>query len=182
MSLLDQVRDLERQVVSRLRELQPLVREYEQLRQAAERLGIRYAPHSDGASGQPRQASRRRRPSQASARRASTRGGRAARTASRSRPATRQPSPRRTSASADQREQQVLQTVDEHPGSTVAEIGQRLGVAPSGLYRVVRRLTESGRLRKEGTQLHPVDSPPAAVPAPANPETTTHSSTTEASQ
>jgi hypothetical protein len=44
MSVLDQLRDLERQVVSRLRELQPLVREYEQLRQAARRLGIKYAP------------------------------------------------------------------------------------------------------------------------------------------
>jgi transposase-like protein len=76
----------------------------------------------------------------------------------------------------------VLRTVAEHPGSTVAEIGQRLGVAPSGLYRPVRRLIETGRLRKEGRQLHPVDSAQPAAPAPANTDTDTQPPATEASQ
>src|SRR3954454_22742542 len=44
MSLLDQVRKLEQQVVDRLKELEPLTREYEQLRKLAERLGMKYSP------------------------------------------------------------------------------------------------------------------------------------------
>ena len=53
MSLLDQVHKLEQQVVDRLKELEPLTREYEQLRKVAERLGLKYSPGSaedDGAA------------------------------------------------------------------------------------------------------------------------------------
>ena len=46
MSVLDQVRKLEQQVVDRLKELEPLTREYEQLRKVAERLGVKYSPGS----------------------------------------------------------------------------------------------------------------------------------------
>src|SRR5687768_11870181 len=60
MLVLDQVRDLERRVVSRLRELEPLMREYEQLREAAQRLGVRYTPRADRTPGEQRPASRRR--------------------------------------------------------------------------------------------------------------------------
>jgi len=52
MSLLDQMRKLEKQLVSRLKELEPLTREYEQLRRAAERLGIKYSPGRLRACGQ----------------------------------------------------------------------------------------------------------------------------------
>ena len=41
MSIVDQARNFERELVSRLRELEPLVNEYEQLRKAAERLGLK---------------------------------------------------------------------------------------------------------------------------------------------
>jgi hypothetical protein len=44
MSLLHQVRKLEQQVLGRLKELEPLTHEYEQLRKVAERLGVRYTP------------------------------------------------------------------------------------------------------------------------------------------
>ena len=53
MSVLDQVHKLEQQVVDRLKELEPLTREYEQLRKVAERLGLKYSPGSaedDGAA------------------------------------------------------------------------------------------------------------------------------------
>src|SRR4051812_24025853 len=50
MSLLDQVRKLEEQVLNRLRELEPLVREHEQLRAVAERLGVKYSPSPGEAS------------------------------------------------------------------------------------------------------------------------------------
>jgi hypothetical protein len=46
MSLVDQVRKLEHEVVERLRELEPLTREYDQLRKVAHRLGLKYTPGS----------------------------------------------------------------------------------------------------------------------------------------
>ena len=54
MSLLDEVRKLEQQVTKRLRELEPLTREYDQLRKLAERLGVKYAPRSEEAEGEPK--------------------------------------------------------------------------------------------------------------------------------
>jgi hypothetical protein len=44
MSLLDEVRKFEHQVVERLRELEPLIAEYNQLRKLAGRLGVSYTP------------------------------------------------------------------------------------------------------------------------------------------
>src|SRR5687768_5955205 len=46
MSLVDQVRKLEQQVLDRLKELEPLTHEYDQLRKVAQRLGLKYAPGS----------------------------------------------------------------------------------------------------------------------------------------
>ena len=46
MLLVDQVRKLEQQVMDRLKELEPLTREYDQLRKVAQRLGLKYAPGS----------------------------------------------------------------------------------------------------------------------------------------
>ena len=48
MSLLDQARELEGQVIERLTELEPLIAEYNQLRQLAERLGVSYTPPGEG--------------------------------------------------------------------------------------------------------------------------------------
>ena len=68
MSVLDQLRDLERQVVGRLRELEPLVREYEQLRTAAGRLGVKYDPRPGGSDSDQQAPSRRRRGARATPR------------------------------------------------------------------------------------------------------------------
>lgn len=199
MLVLDQVRDLERRVVSRLRELEPLMREYEQLRKAAQRLGVKYTPRADRAPSEQRPASRRRTsqattqatPERAAGTATARRATRAAKTTARARPGTtprQRPPRRRAAASPGQRQQEVLRVVGESPGITVAEIGRRLGVDSTGLYRIVRRLTEDGRLRKEGTQLHPVESAKTAVPAestasaaaPSGPGTRTDSEAAEA--
>jgi hypothetical protein len=198
MSVLDQVRELEQDVVARLKELEPLKREYEQLRNVAQRLGIKYSPKSpdaDAASqptttthggstrtrptkpttstpaqaratrspnrAQPKKSTSRRRSTPASSRpraggSAATTGGNAG--AARGRAPKRAGGTRVTSARAGQRRDQVLALVREHPGITIREIGQRLGVDPTGLYRVVTRLTDDGRLRKDGASLHPVDA------------------------
>jgi transposase-like protein len=52
----------------------------------------------------------------------------------------------------------MLALVREHPGITVAEIAQRLGIDATGLYRVVHRLTEAGEVRKDGRRLYPASS------------------------
>src|SRR5436853_7616446 len=55
MSLLDQVRKLEEEVVDRLKQLEPLIFEYGQLRKVAERIGVKYTPPAaePAAEGEP---------------------------------------------------------------------------------------------------------------------------------
>jgi transposase-like protein len=176
MSVLDQLRDLEREVVGRLRELEPLVREYEQLRAAAERLGVKYNPGSGADEGHQPAPGRRRRAARAtprstaggrpssgqhtSASGSGDRAGRAVKRPSRSVKATgtatsRRAGRRRAPAAPGERHEQILGLVTERPGITVAQIAQRLGIDATGLYRVVRQLTETGQVRKDGPQLYP---------------------------
>jgi hypothetical protein len=80
----------------------------------------------------------------------------------------RRPGTRSSAARPGEREAQVLRIVGESPGITVREIGERLGVDPTGLYRVTNKLTDAGQLRKDGTRLHPVaasTAPPAQTQA-----------------
>jgi hypothetical protein len=212
MSIVDQVRKLERQVMDRLKELEPLTREYDQLRKVAQRLGLNYAPGSaksdDGAApstarrrtAKPAAAVKRSARKPAKTQAAQTRGrgatkpatkprgtrsttapkakasaktsggsGTAARARPRKRPAaSRQASGgRRAAARPGQRHEDVLRLVGESPGITVREVGERLGVDPTGLYRVVNQLSNEGRLRKDGVRLQPVGAPTTSKPKPA---------------
>jgi hypothetical protein len=196
MSLLDQVHEFEQQIVERLRELEPLIGEYNQLRQLAERLGVSYTPEPEGAAAATAPARRRGAAKKRATRRsAKPRGAR--RTPAKSANATPAAGPssarsarkttapakatRRTSSRAKtsarrsqdskptgvrpgQRTEDVLRVVGEQPGITVREIGGRLGVDATGLYRVANKLTGEGRLRKDGTKLYAVASSPAAQP------------------
>jgi Winged helix-turn-helix DNA-binding len=212
MSLLDQVRKLEQQVMDRLKELEPLTREYEQLRKVAERLGLKYSPGSAEAgeeaarSATARRAGKRSGASKPAARKpakpraARTPGGaRAAKPAAKSRgtrSTTARPAAvtaeatgtsgtaapartpkraatsgqrtggRRAAARPGQRHDDVMRLVGENPGITVRDIGERLGVDSTGLYRVVKRLTDEGRVRKDGPRLHPVEPATASAPKP----------------
>ena len=213
MSLVDQVRKLEQQVVDRLKELEPLTREYDQLRKVAERLGLKYTPGSAKSDDGAKPSATRRRTAKPAAKRAARkpakvqavqsrgrsaakpsakpRGTRSttapkakankakakatggAKTATRARPrkraaASRQRSGgRRAAARPGQRHEDVLRLVGENPGITVREIGERLGVDATGLYRVVNQLTDEGRVRKDGTGLQPVDTTTTSEPKPA---------------
>src|SRR3954470_8184282 len=187
MSLLDQARALEQQVLERLRELEPLTREYEQRRELAERLGLTYTPDASEPE-----------PSQAPAPRARARRGKAKPSKRAAAKAADQPVPARKPASKrsskrgaarraaksgaarsrgavarpGQRQEDVLRLVAEVPGITVRELGERLGVDATGLYRVVARLSDDGRVRKDGTRLHPAavtSSPDDATTAAAGP-------------
>lgn len=135
MSLLEEAQGLERKVAARLRELEPLVSEYGELRALAERLGIE-TPAADPAP----------------ARAASARPPRAA---GRPKPTRKAPRPAEREAARVNRSEDVLRLITENPGTTVAEIGKRLGVDPTSLYRVVRRLEQQGRVSKSGRAIHP---------------------------
>jgi IclR helix-turn-helix domain len=131
-SLADEVRELRQRVAERMAELEPLVREYEQLRKVAAELGIEpeqpAAPASDGA------------PATAPATPAARR--------------TRRP---RAKTPAVQREHaaRLLEVVSSKPGATVAEIAAEIGAQPTSLYRLVRDLASEGALTKRGRGLFP---------------------------
>jgi hypothetical protein len=210
MSLVDQVRKLEHEVVERLRELEPLTREYDQLRKVAQRLGLKYTPGSAKPDAGAKPSATRRRTAKPAAKRparkpakaqagqsrgrsaakpsAKPRGTRStaapkakakakatggAKTATRARPRKRAATSRqrsggrRAAARPGQRHEDVLRLVGENPGITVREIGERLGVDATGLYRVVNQLTDEGRVRKDGTGLQPVDTTTTSEPKPA---------------
>src|SRR4051794_32363856 len=145
MSLLDQVRKVEQQVVDRLKELEPLTREYDQLRKLAERLGIKYSPATEDAqddatppapaAGRTRAAKTTARASKPRAARAPARKQAAKRAAKRRAakpPAGKPPAAKPTAARADggrrrvaapgQRQDDVLRLVGEQPGITVREL------------------------------------------------------------
>ncbi len=42
-----------------------------------------------------------------------------------------------------------------NPGSTVSEAAKAQGVSPNGLYPVARKLTEEGKLKKDGSKYSP---------------------------
>jgi predicted HTH transcriptional regulator len=134
LSVLDEVRSLEKHVVARLRELEPALAEYEELRKLADRLELGYDP----AANPPPTAKRspRTRAAKPSGRRA-----------------TRGRKPRRSPVAASERDQQVLAVIAEQPGVTAPELGKRLGVDYTGLYRVIRRLESRGQIRKDGPKL-----------------------------
>src|SRR4051794_36385891 len=141
MSVLDELREAEQRVAQRLKELEPAVAEYQELQEVAKRLGIDAAASTPPAT----QRAARRRP-----RRRSTSGSA---TSAASAKATRRRS--RNGATPGQRQQQLLDLVRTKPGVTVRDAAAELGVDPTGLYRVVRRLEERGDVRKNGRQLEP---------------------------
>jgi transcriptional regulator with GAF, ATPase, and Fis domain len=146
MSVLDQFRDAEQRVAQRLKELEPAVAEYRELEAVAQRLGL------NGTTAEPSARPARRtgtaRASRARAKRATGDGQSAS---------TGQRGPRRSrrGAAPGQREEQLLALVRERPGITVADAGKALGVDPTGLYRVVRRLEQRGEVLKSGRNLQP---------------------------
>jgi hypothetical protein len=131
MSVIEELKGLEDRVTQRLAELRPLVDEYHELERVAERLGVSPTsakPRSASARGNGRR-TRRRAPASA------------AQTSSRTRDGGRR--------------DQLLAVVKEQPGITVREVGSRLGVDPTSLYRIVHRLEKDGALRKSGRELRP---------------------------
>lgn len=125
-----------REIDARLKELKPLIEEYERLEAAAAALsGV--SPSSASASPpkrRPRAAAKSKRTSVA----AGT-GGR------RSRP------------KGSKRADEALALVRAQPGITIAEIAERMGIKQNYLYRVLPSLASEGHVKKDGRGWHPAE-------------------------
>jgi phage terminase small subunit len=128
VSVIDDLKGLEDRVARRMTELRPLVDEYRELEQVAQRLGVTPSATTDTPSP-PRRRRRRARPGAAN-----NAGGR---------------------GRSNGRRDQLLEMVKARPGITVREIGSELGVDPTSLYRIVHRLEADGALKKRGRELLP---------------------------
>lgn len=144
MSLIQEAREVHRRIAARLAELEPLVREYEELRRAAAELGIDPAEEPLASAPAPERAPAARRPA---TRRSGTR-----RSAPR-RAAPEEAAPPR--ADGDELSERVLEAVRNEPGQTVADYARTLEVAATALYRPVRELTTAGEIVKRNRQLYP---------------------------
>jgi hypothetical protein len=141
VSVIDDLKGLEERVAQRMQELRPLVDEYHELEQVAQRLGV--SPGTGADTSPP-------------ARRASGRA-RSSRKAATTTRATAAGNRRSGSGRGGQngRREQLLSMVKARPGSTVREVGSELGVDPTSLYRIVHRLEKDGELQKRGRELLP---------------------------
>ncbi len=120
-----------REIHARLKELRPLVDEFQRLEAAAAALDGVGAPQSDGPA---KGARRAKRPS-------STGGG------GRGRP-----------KGSGTRSKQALAAVKGQPGITIPELAQVMGIAQNYLYRVMPELQKDGLVRKEGRGWHPTEA------------------------
>ncbi|HWI08530.1 MAG TPA: hypothetical protein VNT54_13575 [Solirubrobacteraceae bacterium] len=123
------------EIGARLKELRPLVEEYQRLEAAAAALdGV---PQSNGT------APARRAPARTTSR--STR--RAKSTGRRGRP-----------KGSGTRGAEALALVRAQPGITIPEIAEKMGIKQNYLYRVLPALADDGLVRKEGRGWHPKDA------------------------
>jgi len=119
-----------REIEERLRELQPLIEEFHRLEAASAAL------NGVSAAGAPR-ARRRANPSPSangSGRRGRPRGG---------------------GRGDNTRAAQTVELVRVHPGITIPELAEHMGIKPNYLYRVLPQLADEGKVRREGKGWHP---------------------------
>jgi hypothetical protein len=155
VSVIDEIKGLEDRVAQRLKELRPLVDEYRELEQVAQRLGVSPAA-ADTPS--PRRGTGRRSRSTGKAPTSSgvTRpAGGSRRASSGAPPSAGARSAGAASTRTNGRRDQLLEMVRARPGITVREVGSELGVDPTSLYRIVHRLEQDGALEKRGRGLLP---------------------------
>jgi hypothetical protein len=119
--------DVRSRVEQRMKELEPSVKEYEELRRIAAAIDTQAAaPANDGQS---------------------RRSGRAA-----PRRALRPSGPGRGGHGA--RSDEARKLIAEKPGVTVAELAERMEIGTTYLYRLLPRLEREGALRKQGKGYH----------------------------
>jgi hypothetical protein len=121
------------EIRTRLKELRPLVDEYQRLTAAATALDS--LPTSAASTGSARQVPARTRPP------ARKRGGSHGR---RGRP-----------KGSGKRAQEALTLVTTTPGITIPQIAEKMGISQNYLYRVLPGLADDGLVTKEGRGWHP---------------------------
>jgi hypothetical protein len=120
------------EIGARLKELKPLVEEYQRLEAAAAALdGVPQTKVAGNSSRAPRAAQRRR----------STGSGR------RGRP-----------KGSGTRGAEALALVKESPGITIPELAEKMGIKQNYLYRVLPGLAEDGLVAKDGRGWHPKEA------------------------
>ena len=121
-----------KEIDARLKELRPLVEEYERLEKAAAALA--------GVGGSGSGSARRRSSATPKGRgRSSGSGG------------GRRGRPR----GSGKRARQAQELVNARPGITIPELADAMGIQANYLYRVMPTLQKEGRIRKEGKGWHP---------------------------
>ena len=133
-AVLDKFKQAQDDILARMRELEPLVAEYEELKRIAESLQLN--------------------PASAPTRSRAAKPASSGRARSQRRTAQRRTARPRRAASGGRRED-ILRLVGENPGITINQLGKQLGVDPTGLYRPVRALVAEGRIDKQGPSLRP---------------------------
>lgn len=124
------------EIAGRLRELRPLVAEYERLEAAAAALdGVSASTTPKRAAPARRTPAPRRAPSTGNGSPAARRRGRP--------------------KGSGRRGQQALEIITDQPGITIPELAERMGIKQNYLYRVLPGLEEERRVRREGRGWHP---------------------------
>jgi outer membrane biosynthesis protein TonB len=178
--VLEDLRVVEERIAARIAELEPLVREYDELQQIAERLGIdreralaaatshavappapppapepEPAPAPVAEAAKPKPAAEPK-PKPAAKAKAKPKAAAKRKPAAKRRAATgaavrRQPGG--TQKAGAQRRERMLDLIRERPGITVPELSEALDVDAPSLYRVVRKLQSDGTVAKDGKSL-----------------------------
>ncbi|MEA2130524.1 MAG: hypothetical protein QOJ85_3415 [Solirubrobacteraceae bacterium] len=133
------------EIGARLKELKPLVDEYQRLEAAAAALdGVPTQTTSAGnGSGSSQRATARVKAAGPAGRRRSAGSG----TGRRGRP-----------KGSGTRGAEALALVKERPGITIPEIAEKMGIKQNYLYRVLPGLAEDGLVKKDGRGWHPKDA------------------------
>jgi hypothetical protein len=145
-----------REITERLKELRPLVEEFNRLEAAAIALAgaVGSAASKAGqAVGRGRGRGRPRRATSSAPKAAETSQPVKARAARKpaGRPAKRRAGRRKGSGT---RAAEALSLVQGQPGITIPELAARMGISPNYLYRVLPGLQKEGAIRKDGRGWH----------------------------
>jgi hypothetical protein len=130
-----------REIAQRLKELEPLVSEYERLRAALDAL--------EGVRGNGATAARAPR-ARSAARSSSARGGGGTRNQGESR--------RGRPQGSGTRSKEALDLVRSRPGISIPELAETMGIKQNYLYRVLPGLQKDGMVRKEGRGWFPQEA------------------------
>ena len=155
--LLDQIR---KDIAARQAELRPAVEEHQLLQAADAALdGLSETPSGTYARSPSRQGRGGRGPGR-------PRTSAASATPAPPKPASAKPTARRGRRRRKPlggRAAQALALIQEHPGITVPELAERIGIKQKYFYRLLPPLVKEGEIEKRGRGWHPKDATPAGA-------------------